>query len=59
MQWKESGDLGLVEEVEKEWDLFCRALIGAGVKLQDRSDELKWIGEISQAFFMSKMSMML
>jgi len=44
MQWKESGDLGLVEEVTKEWALFCRELIGVGVKLHDRSDELKWIG---------------
>jgi hypothetical protein len=28
----------------KEWDIFCRALIGSGVQLQDKPDELKWIG---------------
>jgi hypothetical protein len=43
-QWKDSDELGLTGDLAKEWDLYCRALIGSGVQLQDRSDELKWIG---------------
>jgi hypothetical protein len=43
-QWKASDDLGLMGEQAIEWDLFCRALIFSGVQLQDRPDELKWIG---------------
>jgi hypothetical protein len=43
-QWKESDELGLTKEVTEEWELFRRALIGSGVFLQDKADELKWIG---------------
>jgi len=44
IHWKDSGDLGLVGEMEKEWDSFRKALYGAGIQLQDRLDDLKWIG---------------
>jgi hypothetical protein len=43
-QWIESDDLGITEEVAEEWDLFRRALMGSGVYLQDRADELMWTG---------------
>jgi hypothetical protein len=32
------GDLAL------EWDFFCRALIGTGVQIQNKEDELIWTG---------------
>jgi hypothetical protein len=44
-QWKNSFDLRLTGELAKEWDFYCRDLIGVGVQLHNKDDELKWIGE--------------
>jgi hypothetical protein len=42
--WLDSEDLGLVGDLATEWEKFRRALIGSGVHLLDRPDELKWTG---------------
>jgi hypothetical protein len=42
--WKDSGELALTGDLEKEWDCYCIALSGSGIYLQDIDDELKWIG---------------
>jgi hypothetical protein len=43
-QWKGSTELGLTGNMAAEWDRYCRALLGAGIQLQDHVDELQWIG---------------
>jgi len=41
-QWKDSTDLGLSGNLVVEW--HYRALLGAGIQLQDQDDELHWNG---------------
>jgi hypothetical protein len=36
--------LGLDGEGTKEWDCFHKSLNGVGIQLQERPDDLKWIG---------------
>jgi hypothetical protein len=33
VHWKNSLELGLSEDMAKEWDFYCRDLIGLGVQL--------------------------
>jgi hypothetical protein len=42
--WLDSEELGMVGDLATEWEKFRRALIGSGVQLLDRLDELKWTG---------------
>ena len=40
--WLDSEDIGLTGAQASEWDLFCKTLMGAGVQIIDRQDELRW-----------------
>jgi hypothetical protein len=42
--WLSSEELGLVDCLAAEWKLFRRALINAGILLNEKSDELTWLG---------------
>jgi hypothetical protein len=42
--WLCSDDLGLAGELAAEWDLYRRALIGAGATIRDTEDKLMWTG---------------
>jgi hypothetical protein len=42
--WLESDELDLDGDQAIEWNSFRRSLIGFGVQLTDRPDELKWTG---------------
>jgi hypothetical protein len=41
---KSSEEIGLSGNLAGEWEGFCRALSGAGVQLQNKEDELIWMG---------------
>jgi hypothetical protein len=42
--WKYSGELGLSDDLANEWNCYCSYLLGVGIQLHDRQDELKWSG---------------
>jgi hypothetical protein len=42
--WLTSDDLGFEGDLALEWDLYRRALIDSGALIQDRPDQLLWIG---------------
>jgi hypothetical protein len=42
--WLNSIDLGLEGDLASEWDRYRLSLIGAGIALSDRQDELRWMG---------------
>jgi hypothetical protein len=43
-QWKGSSELELSGDMALEWNSFCKALIGSGIHLQHREDNLIWTG---------------
>jgi hypothetical protein len=44
VSWITSDEIGLIGDLALGWDVFCRALSGLGVKLQNKEDELMWNG---------------
>jgi hypothetical protein len=42
--WKEEATLGLSGDLAKEWEVYRSVLLGAGIQLCDRDDELLWAG---------------
>jgi hypothetical protein len=42
--WIDSKDLGLSRNLAVEWDLYLKALFGAGVNIRDSPDQLLWTG---------------
>jgi hypothetical protein len=42
--WLDTVDLRLEGDLTTKWERFRRDLIGSGVQLLDRPDELKWMG---------------
>jgi hypothetical protein len=53
-QWKDSIELELVGDLALEWDYFCRDLIGTGVQIQSKEDELTWTGGDNSGFLTVK-----
>jgi hypothetical protein len=39
--WLDSEEIGLGRAQASEWDLFCRSLMGTGVQILRRQDELR------------------
>jgi hypothetical protein len=42
--WLDSTDLGLEGDYASAWDRYRASLIGAGISISDREDELRWTG---------------
>jgi hypothetical protein len=42
--WLDNSDLGLESDLAAEWERYRRNLIGSGIHLTARLDELKWTG---------------
>jgi len=43
-----------VSDLALEWDSFCRDLIGTGVQIQSKEDELTWTGGDNLSFLTVK-----
>jgi len=42
--WKDGATLGLFGDLAKEWEDYQSVLLGAGIQLLEREDELLWAG---------------